>query len=503
MPLPDIAVGTILGSLVSVLIYRLRQNYIKRSDSTALFLELRRGYTEFYRRLHNAFKDLDYKDEVNISASWSSYTKEQQAIAKEYWIQTFNEWFACNRMANTGGHELWRSFYAPAVASSLRHYVFRRALEESICELYSFGDNESLFIREIYRISVQEIHHNLKIQAKSFLAQAPRPLSRQEIASISESDFIGSGGRKERDWYRKLSTDVNEVIRNGGARREIPDQSLKFVEFLLIMLKKLTEREHHNHYSSPGQAIADVGRKMLLGISVEAEQRTDLMDPEITLALKKEYRRIFSVEFEDTDTRANIGNNTKQPSLKRKPAWQQITGSVDLSMAKSWLVCVAAQRAAVSGNYGIGAVVFNGEDYPVAIGTNSMFAPRFKSSAHAEMEALDKLERRMDRSHIKKCHLISSLEPCPMCCCRLITSGLKDLQYLASDEDGGIVKEFDQRMPNIWRELFKKANYRWVEGGRLNSDSVSHFKQLEKCNYSEMSKTIFMHSKPILDPKLH
>ena len=59
MPLPDIAIGSLLLALISLLTFSLHHNYTKRTNSTELFLELRRGYTEFYRRLHNAFEDLD------------------------------------------------------------------------------------------------------------------------------------------------------------------------------------------------------------------------------------------------------------------------------------------------------------------------------------------------------------------------------------------------------------------------------------------------------------
>lgn len=503
MPLPDIAIGSLLVAVVTILTFSLHHSYTKRTNSTALFLELRRGYTEFYRRLHKAFEDLDYKDEINITTSWSSYTGEQQAIAKEYWIQVFNEWFACNRMANTGGSELWKNFYAPAVASSLRHYVFRRALEESVCELYSFGDNESLFIREIYRICVNEIALTLGISDKDFLKQAPKALTKQQINAISKQDFIGSGGERERQWYRKLAEDVERRMDDENLTGRISDQSLTFVSFLSVMLNKLTERISFDHYSTPGQAIADAGRKMLLAMALKQESEQTSQD--ITEALRREYKRIFSIDLEDTEPLTNRKNRHRSQtlqSMKQKPSWQRIEGSVDLTTAKAWLVCVAAQQAAYGGNYGIGAVIFRSDDFPVAIGSNSVFSPRFRSSAHAEMEAMDKLERRVGRAQIKKYHLVSSLEPCPMCCCRLITSGLKDLHYLARDDHGGIVGEFHKRMPGTWQTLFENTNYRFIEGGRLNSNSTQHIAQDETLTYSDVAHRIFIHTQPKLDQVL-
>lgn len=503
MPLPDIAIGSLLLALISLLTFSLHHNYTKRTNSTELFLELRRGYTEFYRRLHNAFEDLDYKDEINIATSWSSYTNEQQAIAKEYWIQVFNEWFVCNRIANTGGAELWKSFYAPAVASSLRHYVFRRALEESVCELYSFGDNESLFIREIYRICVHEITKNLEISDKEFLKKAPKPITKQQINVISEQDFIGSGGERERQWYRNLANGIEKRMEDKNLTDRISEQSLTYVTFLSVMLNKLTARESFDHYSTPGQAIADAGRKMLL--SMTFKQESEQISQEITEILRREYKRIFSIDLEGIEPNNNREMRQRTRALKsipQKPSWQRIKGSVDLTTAKAWLTCVAAQQAAYEGNYGVGAVIFRNDDFPVAIGANSIFSPRFRSSAHAEMEAMDRLERRVSREQIKEYHLVSSIEPCPMCCCRLITSGLRDLHYLAPDHQGGIVGEFHERMPKTWQQLFINKNYRLLEGGRLSSNSTHDSGQGEALTYSDVAYRIFIRSRAKLDQAL-
>jgi len=46
--------------------------------------------------------------------------------------------------------------------------------------------------------------------------------------------------------------------------------------------------------------------------------------------------------------------------------------------------------------------------------------------------------------------LFSSIEPCPMCLARIITSGIKEAYYLAPDPDSGMVGLRDKLTP-VWR----------------------------------------------------
>jgi len=43
--------------------------------------------------------------------------------------------------------------------------------------------------------------------------------------------------------------------------------------------------------------------------------------------------------------------------------------------------------------------------------------------------------------------LFSSIEPCPMCLTRIITSGIKEVYYLAPDPDSGMVGLRDKLLP--------------------------------------------------------
>ena len=50
--------------------------------------------------------------------------------------------------------------------------------------------------------------------------------------------------------------------------------------------------------------------------------------------------------------------------------------------------------------------------------------------------------------------LYTSLEPCPMCLSRLITSGIGRVVYASKDEEGGMVSRISG-LPPIWKELAK------------------------------------------------
>ena len=57
--------------------------------------------------------------------------------------------------------------------------------------------------------------------------------------------------------------------------------------------------------------------------------------------------------------------------------------------------------------------------------------------------------------------MYSSLESCPMCLFRIITSGLTEVYHVVDDKGGGMVHLYDQ-LPPFWKDIskgriFKKA----------------------------------------------
>ena len=118
-----------------------------------------------------------------------------------------------------------------------------------------------------------------------------------------------------------------------------------------------------------------------------------------------------------------------------------------------------AVEAALEGNFGVGAVLVDRDGEIIERGRNRVFAPYFRSDLHAEMDVMTKFEERY--RHVDSMDgytLFSSLEPCPMCLGRLITSGVKKVYYAAVDEDGGMAERIEN-MPPEWRQLAERQEF--------------------------------------------
>jgi cytosine deaminase len=96
----------------------------------------------------------------------------------------------------------------------------------------------------------------------------------------------------------------------------------------------------------------------------------------------------------------------------------------------------------------------------VAKGENQMFAPRFRSEAHAEMVVMNDFERRQKEvSHLARYTLFTSLESCPMCFVRLVSAGVGTVIHVATDALGGMVTQ-QKVLPAVWRQLAANRSYR-------------------------------------------
>jgi tRNA(adenine34) deaminase len=118
-----------------------------------------------------------------------------------------------------------------------------------------------------------------------------------------------------------------------------------------------------------------------------------------------------------------------------------------------------AVAAAKEGNFGVGAVLVRENGEIVQRGHNRMFSPHFRSDLHAEMDVMTRFEERFhDVKNMKEFLLYTSLEPCPMCSARLISSGVSRIYYAAEDKNGGMVHRL-QHMPSAWTELAKRQKF--------------------------------------------
>ena len=89
------------------------------------------------------------------------------------------------------------------------------------------------------------------------------------------------------------------------------------------------------------------------------------------------------------------------------------------------------------------------------------FFPYFQRDLHAEINVMNRYEESIKGPGPDTDGLIlfSSIEPCPMCLIRIITSGIQEAYYLAPDPDSGMVNVMD-KLPPIWQEIVKGRIYR-------------------------------------------
>lgn len=118
----------------------------------------------------------------------------------------------------------------------------------------------------------------------------------------------------------------------------------------------------------------------------------------------------------------------------------------------AYLICVLALQAVAEGNGGIGCAIAGARGEIIAWGHNMVMNPYFRSDLHGEMVTMNAFEdMRLDVSP-GDLTMYSSLEPCPMCMVRMVTSGIGRVLYLARDEQWGMTEDRD-RLPPQWRDL--------------------------------------------------
>lgn len=115
------------------------------------------------------------------------------------------------------------------------------------------------------------------------------------------------------------------------------------------------------------------------------------------------------------------------------------------------LACALALVAAAEGNHGVGAVIMH-DGRVLAEGRNRAFQPQVRSDLHAEMDALNVIERDHPGLPVGECTLYSSLECCPMCLTRLINVGIGRVLYAADDDECGMIRRLGD-LPTGYRDL--------------------------------------------------
>jgi tRNA(Arg) A34 adenosine deaminase TadA len=118
-----------------------------------------------------------------------------------------------------------------------------------------------------------------------------------------------------------------------------------------------------------------------------------------------------------------------------------------------------AYEAVLLGNFGIGCVLVDPSGNQAAAGHNEVFLPYFRSDRHGEMVVMDAFEENNKSvTSMAGYTLFTSLESCPMCLARLITSGVATVKYLAPDPLGGMVHLMGN-LPPVWQQLAKRQTF--------------------------------------------
>ncbi len=95
-----------------------------------------------------------------------------------------------------------------------------------------------------------------------------------------------------------------------------------------------------------------------------------------------------------------------------------------------------AKLAAEAGEVPVGAVIV-ASDGAVLARTHNLCETLRRSSAHAEMLAIDRASEVTGRKWLQDCTLYVTLEPCPMCMGAIIHARIKAVVYGAPDPRAG------------------------------------------------------------------
>jgi|SRR5680860_21046 len=152
-----------------------------------------------------------------------------------------------------------------------------------------------------------------------------------------------------------------------------------------------------------------------------------------------------------------------------------------------WLTCVLALEAVNADNNGIGSILVDGVGRVVAQGHNEVFNPYFRSDRHAEMVVMDDFEdAHPEPGTLNGYALYTSLEPCPMCLVRLITSGVKKVLFGAQDAAGGMAHKLTD-LPPFWIELLQGKIFSKAE---CSPDLTEAASQIFLLNLEELTARI-------------
>lgn len=152
-----------------------------------------------------------------------------------------------------------------------------------------------------------------------------------------------------------------------------------------------------------------------------------------------------------------------------------------------WLTCILALEAVDSGNPGVGCILVDNGDNVVVHDHAKTFNPYFRSDQHAEMVVMNKFEDTYRNvTKLAGYTLYTSLECCPMCLVRLITSGVNTVLYAASGTPPGMVHRMKD-LPPRWVELAKRQVFGQT---KCSQGLINAANQIFLINISELTEKL-------------
>jgi len=152
-----------------------------------------------------------------------------------------------------------------------------------------------------------------------------------------------------------------------------------------------------------------------------------------------------------------------------------------------WLTCVLALEAVNTGNAGIGCILIDGGGNVLVRGHNGVFNPYFRSDRHGEMVVMDEFEdTHQNITKLQGYTLYTSLESCPMCLTRLISSGVNTVLYAAPDAAYGMVRKMEQ-LPPPWIELAERQTFGQA---KCSQDLVNAANHIFLLNIDELNEKL-------------
>ena len=125
----------------------------------------------------------------------------------------------------------------------------------------------------------------------------------------------------------------------------------------------------------------------------------------------------------------------------------------------AWFSVVLALKSVDSGNYGVGSILVDAGGKVISMGHNLVYSPHFRSDLHGEMVALNLFENEHPEiTTLEGYTLYTSLESCPMCLVRLISSGINAILHVSPDPRAGMVGMINF-LPPLWRELSTRQTF--------------------------------------------